>query len=201
MSDDLSQNLTAREEVGYGKPPMSSRFCKGQSGNPKGRPRGARTRGHPYEAVLGRAVTIREDGVERVVTAAEALVLKLAQHSLSHGGGVAQLLAEVLEQQTKVQTPPQQTKGRIVREIVRPGSVTTALELLRLGKVLDAARPTAKMLLEPWIVERALARLGERRLSVPDQMTVLAATRRPKKVRWPDWWQALPDGADVIRDW
>jgi hypothetical protein len=29
------------EEVGYGKTPMSGRFKKGQSGNPKGRPKGS----------------------------------------------------------------------------------------------------------------------------------------------------------------
>lgn len=29
-------------EVGYGKPPASTRFVKGKSGNPKGRPRGSR---------------------------------------------------------------------------------------------------------------------------------------------------------------
>lgn len=34
MSDDY--------EVGYGKPPRHSRFAPGKSGNPKGRPRGAR---------------------------------------------------------------------------------------------------------------------------------------------------------------
>jgi Family of unknown function (DUF5681) len=27
-------------QVGYGKPPVHSRFRKGQSGNPRGRPRG-----------------------------------------------------------------------------------------------------------------------------------------------------------------
>ena len=31
-------------EVGYGKPPAHSRFRPGQSGNPRGRPRGARNR-------------------------------------------------------------------------------------------------------------------------------------------------------------
>ena len=30
--------------VGYGKPPAHSRFTPGQSGNPKGRPKGARNR-------------------------------------------------------------------------------------------------------------------------------------------------------------
>src|SRR6202043_802995 len=31
---------TNEQEVGYGKPPMHTRFRKGQSGNPGGRPRG-----------------------------------------------------------------------------------------------------------------------------------------------------------------
>lgn len=42
---DLGKSkLPAPYEVGYGRPPASSRFAKGQSGNPKGRPKGARNK-------------------------------------------------------------------------------------------------------------------------------------------------------------
>lgn len=48
-STDASKALAIRPndtgyEVGYGKPPKSTRFKKGQSGNPGGRPRGASSR-------------------------------------------------------------------------------------------------------------------------------------------------------------
>ena len=58
-----------------------------------------------------------------------------------------------------------------------------------------ALHPTDKervqLMLKPWIVE-PLARLGTRRLSVEEQKTVVASTRTPEKVVWPDWWEA-PD--------
>ena len=37
MSDDAN---APGDDVGFGRPPASTRFRKGQSGNPKGRPRG-----------------------------------------------------------------------------------------------------------------------------------------------------------------
>ena len=39
-------------DAGYGKPPRHSRFKKGQSGNPKGRPRGSRNFSTDLKATL-----------------------------------------------------------------------------------------------------------------------------------------------------
>jgi len=67
-------------------------------------------------------------------------------------------------------------------------TVNRALESLRMARKLDRYRETAKMMLEPWVVEMALKRLGNRRLSVEQQMEVTRVTRTPEKVRWPRWW-------------
>jgi hypothetical protein len=64
----------------------------------------------------------------------------------------------------------------VVRTIVVPGSVTSALGPLRMAKKLDPYRETARMALEPWLVEAALARLPQT-LSPADQRTIVEATR------------------------
>lgn len=181
------------DDVGYGMPPVSTRFRKGQSGNPRGRPRG-RTRAIPYDAVLGQKVTIREDGQDRQVTAAEAFLLQLTKQGLEGDSAAArQALASIEEARAKQVLRDDTDVFELVTVFVSPGSVNAALEPLRMARKLDRKRPTARMALEPWIVEAALARLGSRRLTRDEQRTVLRATRTPRKVKWPEWWTELPE--------
>jgi hypothetical protein len=175
-------------EVGFCRPPKATRFTKGQSGNPAGRPRGRR-REAPYEAILGQMVTIREDGTTRRVTAAEAFLLKLTKSGLEGDSAATRASLAAIEHARE-----QHNAGLggsrisvIVREIMAPGSVTSALQPLRMARKLDPYRETARMALEPWLVEAAMARL-DRRLSPADQQTIMRATRTPHRVRWPDWW-------------
>ncbi|WP_415643778.1 hypothetical protein [Sphingomonas antarctica] len=73
--------------------------------------------------------------------------------------------------------------------------MNTALVALRMGVVLDEYRETANTRIEPWLVQQALARLGDRQLTVDEQVEIVCATRTPKKVEWPVWWAALPGSA------
>jgi hypothetical protein len=145
----------------------------------------------PYEAVLGQTVKIREDGVERRVTAAEAFLLQLTKRGLEGDDAAARASLAVIEKARERQGGRQTQISVIVRAIVDPGSVTSALEPLRMARKLDPYRETARMVLEPWLVEAALARL-DRKLSPADQRTVVKATRTPHKVRWPKWWTENP---------
>jgi hypothetical protein len=181
---------STQEMVGYRNPPRASRFRKGQSGNPKGRPRGRRTE-LPYDAVLGQEVIIRENGRQRRVTAAEAFLLQLTKLGLDGDSAAARATIAALGDRrgTDLSDP---YPLMIVTSIVDPGSVSTAVECLRIGTKLDRYRETARILLEPWIVEAALARFGEKQLTPKEQEVVLNATRAPTKVRWPDWWVVMP---------
>ena len=176
--------------VGYRKPPRAVRFTKGRSGNPAGRPRG-RHREAPYEAVLDQMVTIREGGVERPVTAAEAFLLQLTKRALEGDDAAARASLGVIEEARERQGAGQSRISAIVLVSVAPGSVTSALEPLRMASKLDPYRETARIALEPWLVEAALARL-RRTLSPADQRIIVKATRTPRKVRWPEWWSEHP---------
>lgn len=176
--------------VCYRRPPRSTRFAKGRSGNPRGRPKG-RT-GVPYEAVLDQPVTVIEGGVERRVTAAEAFLLHMAKKGLEGDGAAARALLEPLARARAAIGDANAPIAEIVLQIVSPGNPNMALEPLRMATRLDAFRPTARMLLEPWLVEAALAQLGARRLSAAEQEVVVKATRTPRKVRWPNWWSVRP---------
>lgn len=52
------------EGVGYGKPPKKHRFKKGKSGNPKGRPKGAKGLKTDLKEVLAAPVTVSIGGKE-----------------------------------------------------------------------------------------------------------------------------------------
>ena len=185
------------DKIGYGNPPSANRFRKGDSGNPAGRPKG-RHNHLPYEAVLGQMVTIREDGVDRRVTAAEAFLLFMMKRGLEGDGPSCRAAMEAIEQAKASgligRTQVEKLEIRIV--IVDPGSVSGALELLRMAKKMDRFCETSTIMLEPWLVEKALARLGDRRLSVDQQKEVVRATRTPWKVSWPGWWNDSPRHQD-----
>ncbi len=51
----------------------------------------------PYDAVLGQMVVVRESGVERRVTAAEAFLLHLTKRGLEGDGAAARLTMAVTE--------------------------------------------------------------------------------------------------------
>lgn len=69
--------------VGYGRPPKSTRFQKGVSGNPRGRPKGSLNMATIFMRTLREKVVINENGHRRQVTKLEAALKQLTNKAAS----------------------------------------------------------------------------------------------------------------------
>lgn len=183
MSDNHTRSPDA---VGYKSPPTATRFQKGRSGNPKGRPKN-RKAALPYDHVLGQMVTIRQDGRERRVTAAEAFLLQLTKKGLEGDGqSMRAFLAAIDSARPRRNDDDQLQITRIIFVAFGPGVVLKSLGMAVKKYPTDKSR--AKWELRPWIVEAALGRLGGKTLTPAEQDEVWKATSKPDTINWPEWW-------------
>ena len=74
------QQAPADEEIGYGKPPKRLRFKV--SGNPKGRPKGAKNRKTIVRTVANEMHAVRENGKRRRRSTLELVLLRLRDMAL-----------------------------------------------------------------------------------------------------------------------
>jgi Family of unknown function (DUF5681) len=70
------------QDVGYGRPPEVHQFKPGQSGNPRGRPKGAKNEATILRDLLNRKIEIRESGRTRKITVLEAILLRFTEDAL-----------------------------------------------------------------------------------------------------------------------
>lgn len=69
--------MTDESNPGYKRPPKTTRFKAGASGNPRGRPTGSRNLKTDLSKLLKKRITVREDGEVRHLSRQEAMLLGL----------------------------------------------------------------------------------------------------------------------------
>src|SRR5262249_38689291 len=87
---------TMTYDIGYRKPPKSTRFVKGRPGNPKGRPKGSHNLETQLRAELQRKITVTEGGRSRTMTRQEALIRRLTSSALQGDHKAASLLLRLM---------------------------------------------------------------------------------------------------------
>ena len=85
-------------EVGYGKPPRHTRFKKGQSGNPRGRPRASKNLSTLLTEVLNEHVTVAENDGRRKITKREAIIIQLVNRSAQADLQAIKILLDMVRQ-------------------------------------------------------------------------------------------------------
>jgi hypothetical protein len=87
--------MTGKYDVGYGRPPAPYKFQKGQSGNPKGRRKGARNLKTDLLEELHDRISISERGRKKTLTKQQALLKRLMNEALSGNLKASALLLQL----------------------------------------------------------------------------------------------------------
>jgi hypothetical protein len=92
-----SESPVADERVGYGRPPLATRFRPGQSGNPRGRPKGARNFSTVIASALSERVAVTENGRRRRITKLEAAIKQLVNRAAAGAARATALLLQLVQ--------------------------------------------------------------------------------------------------------
>lgn len=120
MNKDGDDDLTPpdgrkKHKVGYGKPPQGSRFKKGQSGNPKGRPKGSKNKASAhsverYKEIFRkeayRTIKVNEGGKTVSMAMADAVARSIATNAAKGRPGAQKIFSGTLaaiEREEKVE--------------------------------------------------------------------------------------------------
>jgi hypothetical protein len=168
----------------------TTRFRKGQSGNPAGRPRERVASPSSFDVILDRTLNVLQGGVARELTVEEALQHRIYEQALAGKANARRKLLRMIEVREKARTakaPPPSP----VRQLVEPSDPDNAFEALQ---ILSIACPDpswtgsdkqTRLLLEPWAVQMALDRHRRRELSDRTIAEIMRCTHRREMLRWP----------------
>jgi hypothetical protein len=109
-------------EVGYSKPPCHSRFKKGPSGNPNGRPGGAKNLSTLLCEALNELVIVAENGGRRKISKRLAIIKQLVNQSAKGDWRAVRLLLDI-QQDIESRTEPQTSEnsfGSADEKVIEP---------------------------------------------------------------------------------
>jgi hypothetical protein len=183
--------------TGPGEPPGTTRFRKGQSGNLKGRPKGARKLGprtSAFDVIVEKTLTVRRGGVDREVTVEEALQHRTYQAALAGDRSASREILKMIQKREAALLRHRKPAAKVEIKSEAPDPRNLDDALLILGIACDDPYdygpnddPYRRLLLEPWAVQKALSRRrGGTALTDGDISQLRRRTKDASLVRWPE---------------
>lgn len=101
-------------DVGYCKPPRHGQFRPGQSGNSKGRPKGATNLPNALFKALNERVVVNENGERKTISKLDAAFKQLANKAASGDARATKLVMHLLE--NNVEAPGSSSVVQVIIE-------------------------------------------------------------------------------------
>jgi hypothetical protein len=153
---------------------MTGRFVKGQSGNPRGRPKARRPHVSAFDIIFDKRLTVVQGAVERELTIDEALELQTYQSALKGNRAAIRVILKMIEKR----------EIAIKEKHPKVGS-DEAMRLLRIASDDPGSYHEDKLKLKTWAAQAALSRPGRSRDREPKPVNVNVMVHEPHKLRWP----------------
>ncbi len=171
--------------------PITTRFRKGQSGNPKGRPRKSAAPPSSFEIVRDRVLTVTLGGVQHQMPLEDALHERIYEQALAGKAMARRKLIRMIQDRDRARAerapPPPPVAVRI--EPTDPENTFEALQILGIAHpdpFWSQHGDQTGLLLEPWAVQLAINRRRRRQWSDQEISDVERLTDKSETLCWPN---------------
>ncbi len=170
---------------------MSGRFVKGQSGNPRGRPRVRRPHNSAFDIIFDKTLTATQNGVERELTIDEALELQTYQNALKGNRMAVRSVLKMIEKREaalrKVAPAPASRVDPVAIEYTSD-SADQAMKLLNIlcsNPEFPGPNSSRPFVIETWAAQAAISRPGRSKLAARDRDDMKLFIKDHAQLRWP----------------
>jgi hypothetical protein len=170
----------------------TTRFKKGQSGNPKGRPRKPKPPASSPFAILDELLTVHEPGSVGELPLEDAMLIKSYQLAITGSRRAWKKLVKMILEREKLRLKSRALRSPRIKsqhEQVDPENALEALEILgiasRRANTNAGDSRDGRLRLERWAVEAALSRRNVDELSSSDIQFIRGWTHDADAVKWP----------------
>ena len=163
-----------------------TRFQKGKSGNPAGRPRKRRPHNSAFDIVFDKKLTVIQAGKKRELTIEEALELQTYQAALKGSRMAIRKILKMIEKREAAlaRKAPRRAAPITVEPHYSSDNANEALRLLGIAGD-DPVWEGKRLKVHAWATQAALSRPGRRKYSQRDMQNIKFFTFDPDTLRWP----------------
>lgn len=168
-----------------------TRFQKGRSGNPAGRPKKRRPHVSAFDIIFDKTLTVTQNGTERDLTVDEALQLQTYQAALKGSKMAARAVLKMIEKReaalAKLAPPPaRRARMQIDYDSDNANEPMLLLGIAEYGEAPSGGGPaTRPFRLSTWASQLAISRPGRRPLTDRQIEDIKRQTNNSDRLRWP----------------